>query len=144
LPGLFYQQLFNRSIEEGYLLKANTTSHQWLRLMAPVEAESRALLRMLVGHVGSVRSVAFSPDGTKVLTGSADGTARLWKEVSGTVITILEGYEGPVSSVAFSPDGTRMLTGSADGTARLWEVASGKLLATLIGHKGSVNSIAFS
>src|SRR5205823_8329132 len=60
---------------------------------------------ILGGHADDVESVAFSPDGTKVLTGSADQTARLWEVASGLLLIILKGHKDRVESVAFSPDG---------------------------------------
>ncbi len=92
---------------------------------------TRAVFR---GHTESVVSVAFSPDGRTILTGSWDNTARLWDAASGQLLHTLEGHTGPVYRVAFSPDGRTALTGSDDATARLWDVASGQLLHTLEGH----------
>ena len=74
-------------------------------------------------------SVAFSPDGRIVVTGSSDKTARLWEVASGREITVLRGHEDAVSSVAFNPDGRSVLTGSLDKTARRPEVASGHEVA---------------
>jgi WD40 repeat protein len=76
---------------------------------------------VLEGHKGAVRSVTFSPDGTRVATGSTDNTARVW-DLSGPtpVATVLEGHKGWVNSVMFSPDGKRVVTGSDDNTARVW------------------------
>jgi len=76
------------------------------------------------GHDGAVSSAAFSPDGTRVVTSSADKTARLWEVASGKELAVLRGHDGAVSSAAFSPDGTRVVTASEDKTARLWEVRS--------------------
>jgi tetratricopeptide (TPR) repeat protein len=67
--------------------------------------------------------VAFSPDGTRVVTGSWDKTARLWDASTGTSVGAAMKHDGPVWSVAFSPDGTRVVTGSWDKTARLWDVS---------------------
>ena len=78
------------------------------------------------GHNNVVTSCAFSPDGSQVLTGSSDGTARLWSITSGKEVKRFSGHEGGITSCAFSPDGAQILTGSNDGTARLWTVASGK------------------
>ena len=84
VPGFFYQQLYNRSVEEEHPFTINEAPAQWLRQMREVGAEDRSLLRIFAGHSGPVNSVAFSPDGKLVLTGSDDGTARLWETGSGS------------------------------------------------------------
>ena len=100
--------------------------------------------KLLAGHTDVVTSVFFSPDGARVLTGSADNTARLWDAATGKMVATLEGHTGPVLAVAFSPDGTRVLTGSRDKTARLWDAATGKMVVTLEGHTDAVRAVAFS
>jgi len=87
-----------------------------------------------IGHTGYLRSVAFSPDGTKVLTGSYDNTARLWDAEAGAQIRIFTGHADVVFSVAFSPEGAKVLTGSADDTARLWNAATGAEIGTFQGY----------
>src|SRR5258708_789492 len=69
------------------------------------------------GHIATVRSVAFSPDGKQILTGSNDYTARLWDAATGKSIRTFFGHTTNVTSVAFSPDGKEVLTGSDDYTA---------------------------
>ena len=93
-------------------------------------------------HEGEVTSAVFSPDGARILTASADNTARLWDGGSGKLLATFQ-HEGDVSSAVFSPDGARILTASADKTARLWDGGSGKLLATFQ-HESGVNSAVFS
>ncbi len=146
LPGLLYQQLFNRAVGAGEPLAGREPPASWIRLEAPAGADDQALLRIFAGHTDYVRSVAFSPDGQLVLTGSDDYTARLWETSSGKLLSTLQGHTFRVTSVAFSPDGRMILSGSMDGTARLWETSSGKLLSTLQGHTHAVNvsSVAFS
>ena len=96
----------------------------------------------LEGHERSVNSVAFSPDGSTLASGSWDGTIRLWNAVTGEHKTTLEGYWG-VLFVAFSPDGSTLASGS-DDTIRLWNAVTGEHKTTLEGHEGDVNSVAFS
>ena len=95
----------------------------------------------LKGHTGGVYSVAWSPDGKRLATGSRDGTAKVWDAASGKELLTLKGSY--VTSVAWSPDGKWLAT--ADGqTAKVWETASGKELLTLRGHNDNVKSIALS
>ena len=83
-----------------------------------------------------MRSAAFSPDGTRVVTASDDQTARLWDARDGKRDCRLESPYGAVRSAAFSPDGTRVVTASDDRTARLWDAETGEEIAVLQGHSG--------
>jgi len=96
------------------------------------------------GHTAGVNSAVFSPDGSTVLTGSSDHTARLWDMATGAHIRTFTGHADDVDSVAFSPDGTMVLTGSLDRTARLWDTATGAHIRTFTGHSQRVYTIAFS
>src|SRR6185295_16236848 len=91
----------------------------------------------------SIRSARFSPDGSLVLTGSKDGTARLWR-TDGSEFRRLAVPNSQISAAAFSPNGRLMATGAFDGKAQLWSINDGKLIATLTGARGLLADIRFS
>src|SRR5688572_5069652 len=93
---------------------------------------------------GIVYSVAFSPDGKTLASGSGDKTIRLWEVNTGRLIRALSGHGGTVRSVAFSPDGKMIASGSEDKTIKLWQVSTGKHIRLFNGHTGNVYSVAFS
>jgi hypothetical protein len=98
----------------------------------------------LRGHAREVNSVAWSPDGRRLATGSSDCTAKMWDVAGGRDPLNLQGHTGVVRSVAWSPDGARLATGSDDGTTKVWEVTGGRELLTLEGPTGQVHSVAWS
>ncbi len=98
----------------------------------------------LSGHSEYVYSVAWSLDGKRLATGSADETAKVWDAETGKEMLTLSGHADAVLSVAWSPDGKRLATGSADKTARVWDADTGKEVLTLSGHTGYVFSVAWS
>ncbi|UKY55085.1 trypsin-like peptidase domain-containing protein [Streptomyces inhibens] len=106
-------------------------------------AAALPLQRHLSGHTGTVESVAFSPDGRTLATGSDDHSVRLWDMATGKRRTVLTGHTNAVDSVAFSPDGHTLATGSDDGTVRLQDMATGKDRTALTDHADWRNSVAF-
>lgn len=98
--------------------------------------QSQLAQRTLNQHNGAVYSAAWSPDGTRLVTASADNTARVWN-AGGDPLLILR-HRGPVNRALWSPDGTRIVTASSDDTAIIWDAASGTPLFTLSGHQEDV------
>ncbi len=121
-----------------------TDLDQAIRLNLAYSRSRVISLRNCLPHSDAVRAVAFSPDGKTVLTGSADGAARLWDVLTGSPIGSPMRHEGRANAVAFSADGNIALTGSEDKTARLWDARSGSPIGSpmLIGNP--VNTVAFS
>ena len=97
----------------------------------------------LQGHADEVFSVSFSPDGTTLASGSADGTIKLWDVVKRQNIATLEGHTSWINSLAFSPDGKTLASGSLDGTVKLWDMATKTNIAILEEHS-PVQSVSFS
>ena len=80
-------------------------------------------------------SVAFSPDGTRIVSAGEDGTVRLWTLDGKPAAEPFKGHHGPVSRVAFSPDGKRVASGGGDGTVRLWTLDGKPAAEPFKGHK---------
>ena len=110
----------------------------------------------LLGHSNGIGSVAFSPDATRLASGSADQTVRIWDVATGEHLRTLP-CDGQVWSVVFSPDGIRLATGRgwdpwyskrpdrpSTGEIQLWDVATGKRIKTFETNQAWVNALAFS
>jgi WD domain, G-beta repeat len=97
---------------------------------------ARRELMVLRGHEGRINAAAFSPDGARIVSGSWDGTVRVWDAASGAEQLVLRGHEEPVSAAAFLPDGARIVSGSDDQTVRVWDRVwfVGKDDAALVAH----------
>jgi WD40 repeat protein len=102
------------------------------RLIADVH-EVRFRYERLIVH--EVRRVAFSPDGTRIVSASNDGSARVWDVTSGEQIAIADGHTEQAYTAAFSPDGTQVVSGSDVG-AQVWNAATGAPVAVLTTHRG--------
>src|SRR6185312_5569821 len=105
-------------------------------------SQERDLLKV-IDLPAVVTSVAFSPDGNRIASGSADNTVRLWS-TDGKPIGQPLRHDDTVLTVAFSPDGTRVASGGVDKTVRLWDAATGQPIGQPLRHDDSVISVAFS
>jgi tricorn protease-like protein len=102
-------------------------------------------LRLDLAHLpDSFRSIAWSPDGRWLASGSDDRTVRVWAAETGKLRRTLEGHTDWVRSVAWSPDGRWLASGLNDGTVRVWAAETDELRRTLEGHTDWVRSVAWS
>jgi WD40 repeat protein len=89
----------------------------------------------LTGHSGYVRSVAYSPDGKHLVSGSSDKTVKVWDSQTGKEECTLTGHSDFVRSVAYSPDGKHIVSGSDDRTVKVWDSQTGKEVNVLVCHR---------
>lgn len=101
------------------------------------------LKNTLTGHSASVRAIAFTSDGTQIVSGSEDKTIKLWESLSGKVLYSIPN-PGWVQAVALHPDDRIFAAGSRDSTIRLYYVENGEEFATLKWHSGPITGLAFS
>jgi WD40 repeat protein len=125
--------------------------HCWRELMAAVQTVSDPTAvgtlvgwqqAMLQWHQDWVGTLAVSPDGQWLASGSDDRTIRLWKLPWGNEGVVLRRHQGTVWALAVSPDGQWLASGSGDRTVRLWELPGGAERAVLYGHQNWVEALA--
>ncbi|HEY9852669.1 MAG TPA: tetratricopeptide repeat protein [Leptolyngbyaceae cyanobacterium] len=110
--------------------------------------ENVSLVHTLTDHSNTVRSVAISPDGQTLVSGSDDKLIKLWQLSTGKLISTLNGHYNQVYSVAISPNGHILASGSWDDTIKLWQINAGinngKEIRTIQGHSNDIRSVVIS
>ncbi|WP_350112499.1 WD40 repeat domain-containing protein [Nitrosomonas sp.] len=130
----------NRWLAVGGWLKGEDNRH----IIRLIDLLSGQVVHLLKGHRAVINALAFSADSRRLVSGSADNTARIWDVVSGANLQTLSGHSDAIYAVAFSPDGHLAATGSDDHSLKFWDSATGKLLADLPGHTDKVRSVTFT
>ncbi len=102
------------------------------------------LLRTYHGHSERVQALAWSPDSSRIASGSSDETVQIWDVTTGTQVGIYRGHAGSVSTIAWSPDGTRIASGSDDGTVQVWDATTGMQVGTYGSHSHAVCTVVWS
>jgi eukaryotic-like serine/threonine-protein kinase len=143
--------------DEGNYLGGLTWFTEALRRDS-TEPASEALHRVRIGatlracpkllqvfmHQSDVYSVEFSADGRRLVSGSSDGTARVWDAYSGRALSPPLVHTGEVVCASFSPDGQRVVSASSDHTARVWDALTGRPMSPALNHASNVLHAAFS
>jgi WD40 repeat protein/serine/threonine protein kinase len=108
-----------------------------------IDTQTKSMVTYL-DTTGAVHSVAYSPDGSRIVTGEKGGLVRVWDVKTGKEFRSLSGHLQTVNRVAFSPDGQQVASVSDDKTARLWNISTGELVQTITQHVQGVTGLAFS
>ncbi|KZP17448.1 WD40 repeat-like protein [Athelia psychrophila] len=130
-------------VSQTYLLRYPFT----MRLKGGKLNRWPAELKTFEGHRSGVYSIAYSPDGTRIVLGSVDSTVCVWDAETGTVIVgpLRVGHGGVVNCVAYSPDGKHIISASEDGTIQVWDAETGEMLGSPFeGHNEPIYSITYS
>ena len=90
------------------------------------DVDTRAIQATLIGHRAEINDVAFSPEGKRIVTAAADGTARVWDAATGAELVTLEAPCDAVFKATFSPFGRWIATTSSDNAVRIWDAKTGK------------------
>ncbi len=128
----------------GYFPSASDASNA-VRL---IDFQTGKVLGLLSGHAlgkgNLIASLAFSPEGNMLISGSGDKTAHIWNVHTQKLLHVLKGHRAPILTVSFSPDGNLACTGSGDATVKLWDTKTGVMIHSLEGHMGTAMCAAFT
>ncbi|MEM1426015.1 MAG: NB-ARC domain-containing protein, partial [Cyanobacteria bacterium P01_H01_bin.130] len=146
IVGPYLPQYPSRGPVEQLLRQARARQEGlWFRPLVPcLDSPDGALIRTFTGHNRGITAVAIAPDGKRGLSGSVDGTLKLWDLDSGRELCTFIGHSDEVKAVAIAPDGKRALSGSSDNTLKLWDLDLGGELSTFIGHSREVLAVAIA
>jgi WD40 repeat protein len=131
---VFAQQIHIRAtdLQENEIIQRSreylqSTNRSFFDILWARVRDKSALIRTLEGHTSSVYSVAVTPDGTKIVSGSDDYTIKIWDLASagGRLLNTLKGHTSTLTSIAITPDGTKIVSGSDDKTIKVWDLNNG-------------------
>ena len=109
------------------------------------DLEAKKISHTLLGHTAPVLALSFSPDGARLVSGSADKSARIWdlKDSKSSELVRFDGHGGEVTGVSFNSNATQVVSGSADKTLKLWNAADAVEIKSFAGHGGAIVGVAF-
>ena len=137
-------EAYKSTFHNAHLAKANTYSASLLecspiqdnphllqiRLSSKMQNPQRLVTE--IGHTSPIYSLALSPDGSKIMSGSRDNTIKIWGSENYQCLETLKGHTGSISSLAFSPDGSKIISGSEDDTIKIWDSENYQCLNEII------------
>ncbi|MFM6776063.1 MAG: WD40 repeat domain-containing protein [Dolichospermum sp.] len=143
LPAQLTGRLLHFHTPEINNLLQQISTDQGLRCLTPsLTPPGSPLIRTLEGHTCSVITIAVTPDGKTVISGSDDKTNKILDRVTGTEKVTFEGHSDSVKAIALTPDGKTVISGSSDNTIKTWDLVTGEKKITVEGQRWWVNAIA--
>jgi WD40 repeat protein len=152
-PSQFASQLTGRLLPHGRnpAIRCFTTHlaraapRPWIRLLrSTLDPPGTGLIRTLEGHTAMVLRVLATPDGQRMVSGSADHTILVWDWETGRELHSLRGHTDGVGDLAVTSDGRLAVSGSWDKTLKLWDLKTGHEIRTLSGHSAAVHAVALT
>ncbi|MFM6619085.1 MAG: WD40 repeat domain-containing protein [Dolichospermum sp.] len=135
LPAQLTGRLLHFHTPEINNLLQQISTDQGLRCLTPsLTPPGSPLIRTLEGHTCSVITIAVTPDGKTVISGSDDQTIKIWDLGTGTEKFTFEGHTYSVRAIALTPDGKTVISGSDDNTIKIWDLTTGNEIATFTGE----------
>ncbi|EAZ90378.1 WD40 repeat domain-containing protein [Crocosphaera chwakensis] len=137
------KKLFKKEIK--YLKTATQYKNTpWLCLLSSTISSPLAqpLIRTLTGHSLAVGAVAVTPDGKKLISGSCDGTIKVWDLATGNLENTLKNHSYSINILAVTTDSKKVISGSRDQTLKIWDLDTENLENTLKNHSYSINILA--
>ncbi len=127
----------NANTWEGELVSSDNTLKIW-------DAQTGTELMTWYGHTDDITDVAYSPNGTRIVSSSNDNTLKIWDAQTGKLLMTLTGHTSAVNSAAYSPDGTRIVSTGSDNTVKIWDAQTGTALMTFNGHTRYATDATYS
>ena len=124
----------------GYIAWQLKPSYIW----QATQSQSISPIRTIADPSGTIKSLTYTPDGQRLITGSDDYTIKIWNNLTGERLLTLTGHTSAIRSLAVKSDGSTLVSASDDQTIKLWNLGIGQQLRTITGHTSYINGLAIS